>query len=147
MAGEERDPDLYQVLGVEPAASAAEITTAYRRLVRTLHPDSGAGRDGSDGTRLAQVLAAYEVLRDPGRRASYDERRRRDASGRFPAGAVAIPVRHVDPGRQPAEPMLHAGPVRLHSGPALVVRPVQPPGRAVPADLLEVIEALFRGWW
>ena len=150
MAGDERDPDLYQVLGVEPSASAAEITTAYRRLVRSLHPDSAADEDVADGTRLAQVLAAYEVLRDPGRRASYDERRRRDALRRPAAGAVAIPVRHVDPGRRSPEPMLRVGPVRLDPGPPLVVRPVRPAGRWVPAepvDLMDVIEALLRGWW
>jgi DnaJ-like protein len=51
MACAERYPDLYRVLGVAPAASAAEITTAYRRLVRTLHPDSRLDQDASDQTQ------------------------------------------------------------------------------------------------
>ena len=150
MAGDERDPDLYQVLGVEPAASAAEITTAYRRLVRSLHPDSRVDQDISGGTRLAEVLAAYEVLRDPDRRASYDERRRREASHRPSPHAVAIPVRHVDPGSRPAGPMLRVGPVRLDPGPPLMARPARPAVRAVPVEPvgpMDVIEALLRGWW
>jgi curved DNA-binding protein CbpA len=147
MAEDGPDRDLYQVLGVEPTASATEITTAYRRLVRSLHPDSRPDQGVSDGAPLAEVLAAYDTLRDPNRRATYDARRRHHPSYRPPAGAVAIPVRHVDPGSRPAETMLRVGPVRLHSAPLLDLRPVRRPARAAPADLIEAIEALFRGWW
>lgn len=66
--------DPYAVLGLAPTATADEITRAYRRQVRTLHPDT---RDTPQSNpqlddRLRQVLAAYAVLRDPERRARYD---------------------------------------------------------------------------
>jgi molecular chaperone DnaJ len=61
--------DLYRQLGVSPDASAEEVHRAYRRLARRYHPDAGAG---SDDARFQEVSRAYEVLRDPERRASYD---------------------------------------------------------------------------
>ncbi|AGM08099.1 J domain-containing protein [Amycolatopsis keratiniphila] len=51
--------DPYTVLGVARDATPADIATAYRRLVRRLHPD---GRF-PDPERLAAVLAAYRTLR------------------------------------------------------------------------------------
>lgn len=67
--------DLYAVLGVSPAASRAEIIRAYRRLVRELHPDARPG-DPAAAERFSSVTAAYEILRDPRRRAAYDQSRR-----------------------------------------------------------------------
>ena len=63
---EQRDP--YGVLGVGRGASAGEIARAYRRAARATHPDSG----GSGAERFHAVSDAYDVLRDPGRRAGYD---------------------------------------------------------------------------
>ncbi|MFH9224011.1 J domain-containing protein [Streptomyces lydicus] len=107
MPAPERDP--YAVLGVPPSASAREITVAYRRLVRTLHPDTGAGRpDARHG--LDEVLAAYRTLHDPRRRAAHDAaRRRRERSGR-PA-TDAQPVVRVH--RSEAPIRLRTGPVRM----------------------------------
>ena len=50
-------------------ASFDEIRAAYRNLARRYHPDA----DGSDGSAMAAVNAAWEVLSDPTRRARYDQ--------------------------------------------------------------------------
>lgn len=61
--------DYYDVLGVAPGAGADEIRRAYRQLARRYHPDiSGDDR----GAAFLEVSRAYEVLRDPARRRSYD---------------------------------------------------------------------------
>src|ERR1041385_2111859 len=64
---ERRDP--YIVLGVPRQASGEEIARAYRRAARASHPDSG----GAGSTERFQAVSdAYEVLRDPRRRAVCD---------------------------------------------------------------------------
>lgn len=79
-AGRER-PDHYAVLGVPPSASDRQITAAYRRLVRSLHPDARPA-DPAAADELADVLAAYATLRDAGRRAAYDAARNRQVGPR-----------------------------------------------------------------
>jgi DnaJ-class molecular chaperone len=64
---ERRDP--YIVLGVPRQASGEEIAHAYRRAARASHPDGGGA---GSAERFHAVSDAYEVLRDPGRRAVYD---------------------------------------------------------------------------
>lgn len=62
---------LYQVLGVEPTASLADIKQAYKQLALRYHPDRhGGSRLYEDQFKAA--AAAYEVLSDAGRRAQYD---------------------------------------------------------------------------
>lgn len=88
MPGKRPPRDHYAVLGVPRSASAREITVAYRRLVRALHPDTGP-RGPAAPDDLADVLAAYDTLRDPRRRAAYDAARRAPA----PARGRPVPVR------------------------------------------------------
>jgi len=75
-------PDPYAILGVDPTATAEQITHAYCDLLRQHHPDTRpTTRDMSDqaptdDARLQQVIHAYAILHDPARRASYDRGRR-----------------------------------------------------------------------
>jgi len=62
--------DLYDVLGVGRQASPDEIARAYRRAARATHPDGGGCGAGPE--RFQAVSDAYQVLRDPRRRAGYD---------------------------------------------------------------------------
>jgi len=63
--------EYYDLLGVPTDASDEQIKRAYRRLARQLHPDSTGG-DAEAEARFKEVVRAYEVLRDPQRRARYD---------------------------------------------------------------------------
>ena len=63
--------DYYQILGVSRAASAEDIKKAYRRLARKYHPD--VSKEAGAEERFKEVAEAYEVLRDPEKRAAYDQ--------------------------------------------------------------------------
>ncbi|MCP5028217.1 MAG: DnaJ domain-containing protein [Actinomycetia bacterium] len=74
------EKDYYKDLGVSKEASQAEITKAYRKLARELHPDHNPD-DPSAEERFKQVSAAYDVIGDEQKRADYDEARRLGAMG------------------------------------------------------------------
>jgi molecular chaperone DnaJ len=69
------EKDYYQVLGVAADASQKDITKAYRKLARELHPDKNPGNSIAE-ERFKEVSSAYDVLGDEERRKEYDEVRR-----------------------------------------------------------------------
>jgi molecular chaperone DnaJ len=69
------EKDYYKVLGVADKASQKDITKAYRKLARELHPDANPDNPGAED-RFKEVSAAYDVIGDEERRAEYDEVRR-----------------------------------------------------------------------
>ena len=62
--------DYYQIMGVGREAAADDIKRAYRRLARKFHPDVSKEKDAE--ARFKEIGEAYEVLRDPEKRAAYD---------------------------------------------------------------------------
>jgi molecular chaperone DnaJ len=75
--------DYYEVLGIEKGATEEEIKRAYRKLAMQHHPDRNPG-DASAEAKFKEATEAYEVLKDPERRARFD-RFGHEAAG--PSGA------------------------------------------------------------
>ena len=69
------DKDFYRTLGVGESATDKEITKAYRKLARELHPDKNPGDDVAE-EKFKEVSSAYDVLGHEDKRAEYDEIRR-----------------------------------------------------------------------
>lgn len=115
--------DYYEILGIARDADDAELRRVWRQLAKKWHPDHAA----TDTTFIFQkLLAAYETLADPVRRAAYDRELR----------AAAPP----DPPREPAGPRKRAPGILLTrvSGtlPILIGRGVV---RALGGDTYEIL--------
>jgi curved DNA-binding protein len=63
--------DYYKILGVERGADADAIKAAYRKMARKYHPDVSKEANAED--RFKDLQEAYEVLKDPEKRAAYDQ--------------------------------------------------------------------------
>jgi curved DNA-binding protein CbpA len=88
-------PDPYKVLQVDPEAEDEVIEAAYRRLARKYHPDVSPGDEARE--RMVRINQAWEMVKDPARRAAVDRARaRRDASAAASA-ASSVRAHGVDP--------------------------------------------------
>ena len=119
-------PNYYTILGVGRDATRQQISHAYRALMRSHHPDMDGGQAHGDyqatgnqsagtgsptqGDELLRIMQAFDVLRDPGRRADYD---RQLAA----AAPTIIPVRKVRSHGGTSVPAIRINPVRWESGP------------------------------
>src|SRR5690348_3628153 len=65
------EQDYYDLLGVQRGADDAAIKAAYRRLAMEHHPDRKNGCKDSEA-RFKAINEAYDVLKDPQKRAAYD---------------------------------------------------------------------------
>lgn len=72
------EKDYYKVLGVPVTATDKDVTVAYRKLAKRLHPDANPN-DQKAEDRFKDVSAAYDVLGDAAKRREYDEARRHGA--------------------------------------------------------------------
>lgn len=61
----------YQILMVDPSADADILAVVHRRLAQRYHPDMDPGEDAPQ--RMLEINQAYDVLRNPERRARYDQ--------------------------------------------------------------------------
>lgn len=57
--------DPYKVLGVNPGATEAEITKAYRKLAKKYHPDLNPG-DAAAAKKMSEINEAYEQIKNGG---------------------------------------------------------------------------------
>ena len=107
-------PNPYKVLQVDPEAEDEVIEAAYRRLARKYHPDVADGPDAQD--RMVRINQAWEMLRDPIRRAAVDRARPRAATTAARVGPQARPTadRAAQRSRRRATPPT-AGPRAVHA--------------------------------
>jgi molecular chaperone DnaJ len=82
--------EFYALLGVAREATEADIKKAYRKLAMEYHPDRNPAPEAE--ARFKEITEAYEVLRDPQKRAAYDRYGKAGVGG--PAGGFGF--HHVD---------------------------------------------------
>lgn len=66
-----RSDKLYQLLGVDPSASSAELKKAYRKMALKYHPDRNDG-DADAEMKFKEVSEAYDILSDAQKKSEYD---------------------------------------------------------------------------
>jgi len=61
----------YDIIGAEKSASVSELKVAYRRKVKELHPDQNRDKPDAE-SQFKEVNEAYDILKDPEKKAAYD---------------------------------------------------------------------------
>ena len=64
--------DFYDTLGISSEASKSDIKSAYRKLAMKYHPDRNQGDAGAE-QKFKDVSQAYEILKDPKKKQTYDQ--------------------------------------------------------------------------
>ena len=82
--------DFYVLLGVSRDATEVEIKKAYRKLAMEYHPDRNGAPEAE--AKFKEITEAYEILRDPQKRAAYD----RYGKAGVGAGGGGFGFHHVD---------------------------------------------------
>src|SRR5262245_31871224 len=72
---------LYDVLGISSRANETAIRTAFRKAAKSYHPDVNAGNPAAE-LQFRQIVAAYELLKDPLQREAYDQQLKEDRRAR-----------------------------------------------------------------
>jgi curved DNA-binding protein CbpA len=88
------ETDYYALLNVPENASQRVIKSAYRRLVKSLHPDTHP-RDPEAERRLKRINAAYHVLKQKESRAAYDRQRAAQSSAAIFKDLSSMPAKHA----------------------------------------------------
>ncbi|GIW14429.1 MAG: hypothetical protein KatS3mg063_0282 [Tepidiforma sp.] len=117
--------DYYAELEVSATASFEEVRAAYRRLARAHHPDVNPSAQAAE--RMRRINEAWEVLRDPVRRAEYDRTRPAGAARAFAGSRAGRGGTATGQGRPRARP---TGSARPASRP----RPAEPPPQDRPPE-------------
>lgn len=73
--------DYYRVLGVSEKAGEEQIKQAYRKLAKKYHPDLNPNNPEAE-EKFKNVVKAYEILGDAGKRKEYDIKRKKTGAGR-----------------------------------------------------------------
>lgn len=95
------DLDPYKVLQVDSEAEEEVIQAAYRRLAQKYHPDRAPGAEAA--ARMVAINAAWNLLRDPTRRAAFDLARRTGPARPIQPNPRSPGATAPGPGTRPAE--------------------------------------------
>lgn len=134
-------PNHYEALGVPRGADAEAIRSAWRAHAKQLHPDLSDGGDGETGLAFLRLQEAYDVLRDPGRRAAYDDTLDREAATARAARQAA--AQRIRPTRTVRRTPPSSPPAPQRRGPS----PFLGLGRYLAAvGLVVIVTAGIAGW-